>query len=132
MYPSPEWWVPGWPRVYAYWGQFLVMLPAPFAQFTAQIRATNYPTPFTVGNMAATSDFRDKDDILINWTLGYKHRSYGRLDRATYHENLVNELVAEAIEFDDSRPDIEVSHDVGVTSMSSTPYWQDPFVPNQP
>jgi hypothetical protein len=131
-YPSPEWYVPGWPKVYAYWGLFIVMLPPPMAQFTAQLRSTNQPAPFVATNMTQTSDFADKDDILINWALGYKWRSYGRLDRATYHENLVNELVAEAIEFDDRRPDIEVSKELEATSMTATPYWQDPWVPNQP
>jgi len=75
----------------------------------------------------------DKDDILINWTLGYKWRSYGRLDRAVYHENLVNELVEEAIELDDRRPDIEVSHDLGpVPAAVSVPYWSNAFVDRQP
>jgi len=132
-YPSPEWLTPGWPQVYAYWGQFIVMAPPPFAQFTAQLRSLNLPTPFTTNNLSQTSDFMDKDDIIINWTLGYKWRSYGRLDRAVYHENLVNELVEEAIELDDRRPDIEVSHDLGpVPAAVSVPYWSNAFVDRQP
>ena len=132
-YPSPEWLVPGWPQVYAYWDPFLVMAPPPMAQFTAQLRMTVQPKPFTAANLTQSSDFADKDDIIINWTLGYKHRSYGRLDRAVYHENLVNELINEAIEFDDRQPDLEIAHDLGqLPAVVNVPYWQNPFIPTQP
>jgi hypothetical protein len=133
LYPSPEWIVPGWPQRYAWWGKFIVMVPPPFLQFTAQLRCTMMPTAFTVANLSQKSDFEDKDDIIINWTLGYKHRSYGRLDRATYHENLVNELVHEAIEFDDQQPDLELTRDLGGEGpVANIPYWQNPFVGEQP
>ncbi len=132
-YPSPEWLVPGWPSRYAWWGQFIVMVPPPFLQFTAQLRCTVEPTPFSAANLGQTSIFQEKDDIIINWTLGYKHRSYGRLDRATFHENLVDGLVNEAIEFDDSQPDLEISHDVGrLPPITNIPYWSNPFIPQQP
>lgn len=132
-YPSVEWLVAGWPSVYAYWGAFIVMSPPPQAQFTAQIRATVQPTPFTETKPTQASDFVDKDDILINWALGYKHRSYGRLDRAVYHENLCDALINEAIEFDDRQPDLEISHDLGqLPAVVNVPYWANPFIPTMP
>jgi hypothetical protein len=132
-YPSPEWLTPGWPQVYAYWGQFIVMAPPPQAKYTAAIRVIVRPTPFSSTNLNATSDYESKDDILINWALGYKWRAYGRLDRAVYHENLVDHLIEEAIDLDDRRPDLEVSKDLGqLPAVVNVPYWQNPFIPTQP
>lgn len=132
-YPSPEWITPGWPTVYAYWGRFLVVAPPPFLQFTAQFRGISYPTPFVLADPTQASDYQDKDDILINFALGYLWRSYGRVDLATYHENIVAELVKEAIEFDDRRPDMDVSRDIGtMPSALNVPYWANPFIINPP
>jgi hypothetical protein len=132
-YPAPAWLAPGWPQVYAWWGSFIMMAPPPQMQYTAQIRATLQPIPFSTTNLTAASIYSDKDDILINWSLGYLHRSYGRLDRAVYHENLVNELVNEAIDQDDRQPDLEVSKDLGeLPSIVATSYWNNPFIMTQP
>lgn len=132
-YPSPAWLAPGWPQVYAWWGQFIMMVPPPQAPYTAQIRATIQPPAFVLTNLTAASVYTDKDDILINWSLGYLHRSYGRLDRAVYHENLVNELVNEAIEQDDRQPDLEISRDLGeLPGVTATTYWNNPWIERQP
>lgn len=133
-YPAVEWLPPGWPSVYAWWGQFLVVVPVPQQQYTAELRVTMQPAPFNSAVTNQESMYTDKDDILINWSLGYLHRSYGRLDRAVYHENLVNELVAEAIEQDDRQPDLDISHDLDRLDTGSTSimYWNNPWVMTQP
>jgi hypothetical protein len=132
-FPAPEWLPPGWPSIYARWGNIIVMAPVPMLQFTAQLRFTRYPLPFTVANGGQVSDFEAKDDILINYSLGYLFKTLGRADRATYFENLAKEQLDEAIEKDDTRPDIEVSRDIDQLGISATgPYWADPFVRSSP
>lgn len=132
-YPAPEWLPPGWPSVYARWGNFIVMAPAPFLQFTAMLRYVCFATPFQVADLTQQSDFENKDDVLINYVLGYFFKTLGRTDRAQYFESLAKEQLDEAIEKDDDRPDIEVSRDIddgGLTTQG--PYWADPWVRNAP
>ncbi len=129
-FPAPEWLPPSWPEIYARWGRFIVMAPAPFLQFTAMLRYIRFPTPFVATLLTQSSDFENKDDVLINYTLGYFSKGLGRADRAAYYEGLAKEQLDEAIEKDDTRPDIEVSRDVegAASGGMQGPYWQDPFV----
>jgi hypothetical protein len=129
-FPAPEWLPPSWPEIYARWGRIIVMAPPPFLQFTAQLRFIKFATPFVLAAPTQTSDFENKDDVLINYTLGYFFKTLGRADRAIYFEGLAKEQLDEAIERDDHRPDIEISRDVegmGAGGVSG-PYWLDPFV----
>ena len=132
-YPSPEFIPPGWPVLYKRWGNIIVMVPAPFLQFTAQLSYTTYPTPFLVGAGSQTSDFENKDDLLISYCLAYFFKTLGRNDRAVYFEGLSKEQLDEAIDKDDTRPDIEVSRDVpALGGMTQGPYWADPFQARAP
>lgn len=132
-YPAPEWLPPGWPVEYARWGNLIVMAPAPIMQFTAQLRYTSYPTPFVIGATVQVSDFENKDDVLINYVLGYFNKSLGRADRAAYFEGLAKEQLDEAIDKDDNRPDIEVARDIGGTDDgASGSYWNQPFTREAP
>lgn len=127
MFPAPEATPSGWPSIYTRWGNFIVMMPPPFKQFTAMLRYVSRPTAFTVGVLTQSSDFQDKDDILINYTLAYFFKALGRADRAAYFEALGKEQLDEAIAKDDERPDIEVSHDIAELPSATEP-WADPFV----
>lgn len=132
-YPAPEWVPPGWPIVYKRWGDIMVMVPAPFLQFTAQLSYTVFPSPFVVGAQGQRSDFDNKDDLLISYCLAYFFKTLGRNDRATYFEELSKQQLDEAIEKDDTRPDIEVSRDVpALQGLTQGPYWADPLVARPP
>lgn len=130
-YPAPEWVPPGWPDEYARWGNVIVMVPPPQAQFTAQIRYTGYPTPFVAGADGQVSEFENKDDVLINYALAYFFKSLGRADRAAYLEGLAKEQLDEALDKDDTRPDIEVDGGTG-NDPASGAYWQQAFVKSAP
>lgn len=127
-FPVPEALPVGPPQVYARWGRFIVMAPAPDQQYTAQLRYIAKPTDFVVGVTTMSSDFNDKDDILLNYTLAYLWKTLGRADRAAYFEGLAKELLDEAIEKDDDRPDIEVSHDLPYVGGLGGEYWTNPWV----
>jgi len=132
-YPAPEWFPPGWPEIYKRWGNIIVMAPAPLLQFTAQLSYTTFPTPFTVGASLQTSDFDNKDDLLISYSLAYFWKTLSRPDRAMYMEEQGQKLLDEAIERDDNRPDIEVSRDVpALQGRAMGPYWADPWVMGNP
>lgn len=131
QFPSPEWLAPGWPTIYARWGDIIVMVPTPMLQYTAQMRYIRYPMPFNgqVANTGQTSEFEYKDDILIAYALAYLWESLGRSDRAQYFEELGKTKLDEAIEKDDDRPDIEVARDVPELNAALLgPYWANPFV----
>jgi hypothetical protein len=132
QFPAPEWLAPGWPTIYARWGQVIVMVPTPQMQFTAQLRYISYPRPFSTtapNNLQQASDFEYKDDILVAYSLAYLFESLGRPDRAQYFEELGKTKLDEAIEKDDDRPDIEVSRDMPELNAALLgPYWANPFI----
>lgn len=132
-YPAPEWVPPGWPVVYKRWGDIIVMCPAPYLQFTAQISYTIFPRPFVNLALTQTSEFENKDDLLISYCLAYFFKTLGRNDRAMYFEELSKQQLDEAIDKDDTRPDIEVSRDVpALGGITQGPYWADPLVTRPP
>lgn len=132
-YPAPEWLPPGWPAEYCRWGRYIVMAPSPFQAFTAQLRWMSFATPFTTSGMSQSSDFENKDDLLISWALAYFHKILGRADRATYFEGLAKEQLDEAIDKDDDRPDIEVATELSSGGdAASGAYWQQPFSKGTP
>lgn len=132
-FPAPEWLPPGWPSIYKRFGNVITMVPPPFLQFTAMLSFTTYPTAFDPANANQTSDFENKDDVIINKTLAYFYQTLGRTDRAAYFEALAKEQLDEAIEKDDNRPDIEVSRDIpAVIGTIQGPYWADPWIKSAP
>jgi hypothetical protein len=132
-YPAPEWLPAGWPSIYKRFGNIITMVPPPFLQFTAQLSFTQYATPFTTANLTQVSDYENKDDVIIEYALAWFFKGLGRNDRAVYFEGLAKEQLDEAIEKDDTRPDIEVSRDIpAVAGQPMGPYWSDPFTKSSP
>lgn len=132
-FPSPEWIPPGWPTFYKRWGNVIVMVPAPYLQFTAQLSYTLHPAKFVEGAGQQQSEFDNKDDLLISYALAYFFKTLGRTDRAAYFETLSKEQLDEAIDRDDTRPDIEVSRDSPeLAGITQGPYWADPSVSRAP
>jgi hypothetical protein len=132
-FPAPEWVTAGWPSIYKRFGNTITMVPPPFLQFTAQLSFTQYATPFTTTNLMQVSDYENKDDVIVEYALAWFFKGLGRNDRAVYFEGLAKEQLDEAIEKDDTRPDIEVSRDIpAVDGQSMGPYWAMPFVKSAP
>lgn len=133
-YPAPEWLPPGWPAEYARWGNIIVMAPAPFYQFTAMLRYTRYPLAFDAERPSQKSDFENKDDCIIDYALAYFYKILGRPDRSAAFEASSKERLDEAIEKDDTRPDMEVARDIdqGASDATQGAYWAQPFVKSAP
>lgn len=133
LYPAPGWITPGWPQVYCRWGRFILMTPPPIMQFTAALRFSAYALPFVASVPTQSSQYDNKDDILINYALGYFFKTLGRADRAAYFENLAKEQLDEAIEKDDDRPDMEIARDTDATTEGAMgAYWEAPFINRAP
>jgi hypothetical protein len=132
-FPAPEWIPAGWPEIYKRFGNIITMVPPPFLQFTAQLSFTQYATPFTTTNLTQVSDYENKDDVIVEYALAWFWKELGRNDRAVYFEGLAKEQLDEAIDKDDTRPDIEVSRDIPAIGGSiAGPYWAMPFVKSSP
>ena len=130
-FPVPEVLPPEWPSVYTRWGNVITMAPPPQAAYQIRLRTTVWPTPFVSTNLNQTSDFDNKDDILLHDTMGYFWRSFGRVDQAQWHEQVVEQLVKEAIDKEDTRPDMDVSLDVQSADLT-TQYWNNAFITGLP
>jgi len=132
-FPAPEWNPPGWPQFYKRWGNVIVMQPAPYLPFTAELSYTTHAVPFDINTPNQVSQFDNKDDLLISYSLAYFFKTLGRTDRAAYFEELSTKQLEEAIERDDTRPDIDVSLDERDNDISTSgPYWANPEVARSP
>lgn len=130
--PLVEYLAPGWPMYYTRFGVSYVMVyPAPQQAFSYFMRATILATAFTSSNLNATSDFVDKDDILIYWTLEYFFRNLGRPDLADEYDKMALGRANEAKATDENRPDMDASVD-DMRTNASGPYWASPFVKVSP
>lgn len=128
QFPVPEVIPPAWPSIYVRWGNVIEMVPPPMFPYQVELRYMAWPTPFNITQMDQTSDFDNKDDILINASLAYLWRSLGRADMATTYEGFTKEFLEEAILREDTRPDMDVSRDLSGDIISGDAYWQDPFI----
>lgn len=132
LVPLVEYLATGWPMYYTRFGvDYVMVYPAPLQAFSYFMRATIVATAFTSGNLSAVSDFVDKDDILIYWTLEYFFRTLGRPDLADEYDKMAIGRANEAKATDENRPDMDASVDNMRANVSGT-YWADPFVKAAP
>jgi hypothetical protein len=132
QFPVPEVLPPEWPSIYTRWGNILTMAPPPMYAFGYQLRYMGMPTPFASGTPSQTSDFTNKDDILLEDSLRHFWRSLGRMDQAEIHEKRVERLVEEAIQREDTRPDMDVALDISSIGLNIEQYWNNPFIAGAP
>lgn len=128
QFPVPEVLPAEWPSIYTRWGDIIIMVPAPQAAYQAQMRFVAWPTPFDALKPTVTSDFDNKDDILLEDALRHTWRRLGRLDQADAHEKRVERLVTEAIEREDTRPDMDIATDISSIQNTLEMYWSNPFI----
>ncbi len=131
-YPSPETDPRSRPQEYSRWGNKFVFYPIFDKPYIAAMRLTARPTPFDNAVQTMTSDYVEKDDIIINLTLEYFWRSFGRDDKADRFSQAAMGEMAQAIKKDDDQPDIDVSPDdmAGLDNLGD--WWNNPFVKEMP
>lgn len=134
LFPFPENDPPDRSVLYSRWGYLFILYPIPDNVYKFQLKYTARPTPFGVmdttaqtGALTQVSDFEEKDDILINLTLEYFHRSFGRVDKADTFLKMAYGDLEIAKKKDDDRPDMSVSREnLGMYVEGS--YWLNPWV----
>lgn len=124
LLPKPEYWARDRPRDYTIWGSTTVEIwPMANATYTLRLRWSKWPTALTG---SATSEFLQKDEILIELSLSYAYRNLGKEEDAAKHEAIAMRLIGEAETMDSQLPDLDIMPITG--QMSRHPqYWNDPF-----
>lgn len=122
--PMPEYWTRNRPEEYVLWGDKAEIWPMPNAAYSIRIRWSKWPTALVTGS--STSEFLQKDEILIELALIYLLNSLGKEQDADKHKNTVATLLAEAINNDDTKPDLDIEPGHGGVLIGDP--WVNPFV----
>lgn len=104
------------PRYYTIWDYSLAkaeMYPLPRKDYTIQWRLSRWPTPFTGSDPTAKSDFRFKDELIIEGAIIYLMFSLGMEDDAAKHARKFSALWQGAINTDTDKPDLEIHPNPG-------------------
>lgn len=130
MQSMPEYFARNRPAQYTLWGNTIEMFPMTDATYTIRMRWTQWPLNFTLDT--DVSQFRQKDDVLIEMALSYANYSLGKESEALKHEARAKMLLDEAEEVDRTNPDLNImpgqsDGQVAGTSTGAEP-WNDPFI----
>lgn len=126
LIPKPEYWARNRPTDYTIWGSSTVEIwPMPNTTYTLRMRWSQWPLPLTG---TATSQFLNKDELLIEVALSYAFRSLGKEDDAMKHEKFAAALMKDAENMDATLPDLDVMPLSDVGGVRSGEPWTDPFV----
>jgi hypothetical protein len=129
--PMPEYWARDRVQDYIIWGQTVELWPLPNATYTLRMRWSQWPQDLVAST--DTSQFLQKDEILVELALVYCFNSLGKEDDARKHSANVSMLMLEAQQKDDTHPDLNIlpsASDAQVIQdggLGSTP-WLDPFI----
>lgn len=129
MLPMPDYHSRDIPSIYTIWNNTVFVFPLPEKSYTnlVRLRWTKWPTALSVG--ATPSEFREKDELLIELAISYAYRSLGNPEEAAKHEAIVRRLFNEADTIDRDKPDLEQVGDASQGSQTAPQdYWRDPFV----
>jgi len=126
--PMPEYWSRDRPQDYIIWGNNIEIWPLPNATYTLRVRWSKWPTDLSAAT--DTSQFNQKDEILIELALVYAYNSLGKEEDAAKHNAALGRLMLEAQQKDNTHPDLNITSsagDIQVQGFSGTP-WLDPFI----
>ncbi len=107
-----------WAKEWAFW-------PIPDVQYTINLKKGSWPTDLTT--LGQTTDFSEKDDLLILLATADLMDSLGMLEKAAKKYAVFGALLEQARLEDKRKPgrDIQPSFEVGIATGD---YWRDPFV----
>lgn len=127
LIPEPEWFSRGTPEIYVEFEGSLELWRVPDAADRYLIRFTTWPTVFTgTGAPTQTSDFTNKDDMIIALSVSWAFTSIGRMEDAARWWAMYKDMLTIAETEDRDNPDeiiVADRDDAGVR----TDYWRDPF-----
>lgn len=135
--PQPEEYARGEPQYYTIWNNTCIIWPiANTATIPAEIWYTRWPVPFDDALPNKTSDYLQKDEVLLELALVYAYKSLGKQEEAQKHWASARILLTEAINMDARKPDLDILPSIGDTEVSSDvlphEFWNDPFSKGSP
>lgn len=133
MVPKPDYHTRDIPSIYMTWSNTAYLFPLPEKAYTNAVflRWTKWPTDLTG---TATSEFLQKDELLIELALVYAYRSLGNPEEALKHNRFALALMSESEDTDRTKPDLgQVGDAKQVGGQSAVgDYWLDPFQKEMP
>lgn len=129
--PAPQSFTRYKPTHYTVWANTIVLYPlANAAGIPCELWWTKWPTDFSDSDLNATSDYLQKDEILIELALVYAYNSLAKVDDAQSHWQRAMPLIGEALHTDMSKPDLDIRPGPSLDEALQLPgeYWNDPFI----
>lgn len=133
--PAPQALARDRPRMYSIWGLQAQLWPLPNAAYDREIWYTRWPTALSDSTLTATSDYKEKDEVLIELALVYAYNSLGKVEEAQAHWSRARGLLLEAVNTDSDKPDIDFRPGPGTEAVQAAmpgEYWNDPFIRQVP
>jgi hypothetical protein len=131
MLPLPQYHSRDIPSIYTVWGSVVEVFQLPEKEYSVRMRWTKWPTDLSAGS--ATSEFNQKDELLIELAISYAYRSLGKPDESAKHEGVARRLFSEAEDIDREKPDLDQVGDARTGSeVQPQDYWRDPFTDRTP
>jgi hypothetical protein len=121
------------PSHYTIWSNTAIIWPlVNRADVAIEAWHTVWPLDFSDSDLTAVSQFNQKDEILIELALVYAFNSLSKQDEAQAHWSRAKPLLAEAMNMDSHKPDLDIDPSLGDQELGQqglpNDYWTDPFV----
>lgn len=134
--PASQEYTRGTPRYYTIWANTCVLNPlADKIDIPCEIWWTRWPTPFLDTAGEQKSEYKEKDEILIELSLTYAYNSLGKQKDAQEHWERAKPMLMEAMNTDMDKPDLDVMPGPGSEQLDQllpSEYWNDPFMKQSP
>ena len=125
--PEPEFYARGIPNSYVIWAESFELWRVPEEAYDWQIRMSYWPTAFSSADLTPKSDFKEKDDMLINLTVSYLYGRLGEYERAGRFWNIFRSMWTEGQLEDQMRPDKVIASSYADGPSGNARPWLDPF-----
>ncbi len=123
------------PRFYTIWANTCILNPlANVEGIPCEIWWTRWPLPFVDTDGEQKTEYKEKDEILIELSLVYAYNSLGKAKDAQDHWERAKPMLLEAMSTDMEKPDLDITPGPGSEQLELLPdqYWQDPFLKQSP
>lgn len=128
--PKPEYYSRGTPSHYTIWKRVAELWKVPSQAYPYEVRWTAWPTAFSDSLLTATSDYLNKDELLIALATGIAFDSLSKDDEADRKYKLAGQLFLESLSMESLEPDLEFAptREIFKGDFTSGDYWRNPFI----
>lgn len=131
MIPDPDFWSTRQPRWYVKWKERIELFPVPDAAYSGPIRGLKWPDALSAGG--GTSNFKEKDDILIFLATGYIYDLLGDTAKAeNFLKRAATQIETALAEDINSPDDVILPPWENNSRLGGTQYWTNPAIFENP